>query len=183
LVRAATPAVEVHVYPAEVAGTLARAAASATYDQNEPDGAYRAMHPIGTVAAGPGGSWREMLRAGATAGTLTAVAISDPRQVRPEHRVDDRRWQQVARQVAITVDPRAPWVAFRTRPDAIVLFAATTLGPEHADPRHLAAAASRALRQEAGPEHRPRSQVQPFSYRIAPAPPRDRRRPRPHPGV
>jgi hypothetical protein len=122
------PAVEVHVYPARVAGQLARSAAAARYLQPEPGAELRSMHLIGTTAAGPDTRWREMLDSGAAAGTLSAVAVSDPHQIWPENRLDDPRWQQVAQQVATAVDPQAPWAAFRTRPDAIVVFNAASQG-------------------------------------------------------
>lgn len=140
------PAVEAHVYPAEVARSMARSTASATYIQPEPGTEFRGMHLIG-AATGPEARWRDVLYTGADTGTVTAVAVSDPRQVRPENRLDDQHWQRAARHVANTLDPHIWWVAFRTRPDAIVLFVASAPKPGTLASPRLAAAAATALHQ------------------------------------
>lgn len=151
---AATPAVEAHVYPAEVARSMARSTASATYIQPEPGAEFRSMHLIG-AATGPEARWRDVLYSGADTGTVTAVAVTDPHQVRPENRLADQHWQRAARHVAHTVDPRIWWVAFRTRPDAIVLFMASAPKPATMASPRLAAAAATAL------HHRDRTPARP----------------------
>lgn len=150
-----TAAVEVHVYPPQVARVLARSTATPTYPQPEPDAEFRNMHLVGAAPASPDDRWREVLRTGAATGKVTAIAVSDPRQVRPENRLDDQHWQRAASCVAAIVDPRAPWVAFRTRPDAVAVFVATTPEAGPAALPRLAAVATNALYQRGHARGRP----------------------------
>jgi hypothetical protein len=129
---------------------LARSTASATYIQPEPGTEFRGIHLIGATTGGTEDRWRDVLFTGAETGGVTAIAVSDPRQVRPENRLDDQRWQQAARHVAGVVDPHVSWVAFRTRPDAVVVFMAKA---SHAAPvalPQLAAVATTVLHHGGG---------------------------------
>lgn len=156
--RSQTPTVahhiEVHIYDTPTSTALVPSHTLST-DWPIAAGGLTDIDRYGNPVA-PDASWQRQLRARAHSGNVTVVTVSDPRQVRPEHRADDQRWAQAARQAAAAADPGAPWVALRPRPDAALLLIGAAVRPSPARHHRVAAAAASVLhRAPAGHPHPP----------------------------